>query len=201
MQVALHHVLLAHNHVVPQIVKHKLVVCAVSDIARVSLTTFVVVQTIQNTTHRHAKKAEHFTHPLRVALCQIVIDRDNVHALAFQRVQISRQRCYQRFAFTCFHFRDAPLVHHDAAHQLYREMTHVQHIRSRRSLPHNGVCFWQNVVQRFSRRQTVPEFLCFSSQFLIGKGFILGSQRLDLTDDRFDFLNLLFAVIPKYLFQ
>ena len=61
----------------------------------------------------------HLTHPLRVTLRQIVIDRNNMHAFSFQRIQISRQKTSLGLTFTGPHLRDPSLMQHDTADQLY----------------------------------------------------------------------------------
>ena len=66
------------------------------------------------------------THPLRVALGQVVVDRDDVDAAAGHRVQRGRERRDERLALAGLHLGDAALVEDDAAHQLDVEGTHVQ---------------------------------------------------------------------------
>ena len=45
-------------------------------------------------------------HPFGVALGQIIVDGDDVDALAFERVQVNGQGGDQRFAFAGSHFGD-----------------------------------------------------------------------------------------------
>ena len=65
-------------------------------------------------------------HPLRVALGQVVVDRDDVDAAAGHRVERGRERRHERLALAGLHLRDPALVEDDAAHQLDVERAHAQ---------------------------------------------------------------------------
>ena len=56
--------------------------------------------------------------PLGVALREVVVDGDEVHVLAGQRVEIERRARDERLALTGLHLGDVALVEDDAAHQL-----------------------------------------------------------------------------------
>ncbi len=73
------------------------------------------------------QEAVDLAHPLAVALGQVIIDGDNMDALAGQRVEIGGKGGYQGLAFTGLHLRDAALVEHDAAHQLHPVGTQAQY--------------------------------------------------------------------------
>ena len=66
-------------------------------------------------------------HPLGVAPGQVVVDRDDVDALAFERVQVGGQGGDERLAFAGLHLGDLAAVEHRAADQLHVEVPHVQH--------------------------------------------------------------------------
>ena len=71
-------------------------------------------------------------HPLRVAAGEVRVHRDEVRALARQRVQIERQRRDERLAFAGRHFGDLAEVQLDAAHELHVVVHHVpRHARGR----------------------------------------------------------------------
>ena len=84
-------------------------------------------------------------HPLRVAPGQVVVDGDDVHALAGQRVEVGRQRRHQRLALTGLHLGDVPEVQRRAAHQLHVEVALPQRPPGR--LAHRGERLWQQIVQ------------------------------------------------------
>ena len=56
-----------------------------------------------------------FPHPFSVAVCQIVVDGNDMDPFPFQCIQVSREGRHQRFPFTGFHFRDTALMEDDAA--------------------------------------------------------------------------------------
>ena len=124
---ALHAVLDAELHVVAQVVEAELVVGPVGDVGVVGVLALLVVQVVYDHAHLQAEELVEPAHPLRVAAGQVVVDRDHVNALAFQRVQVRRQGGDQRLAFTGLHFGDLALVQHHAADQLDVEMAHVEH--------------------------------------------------------------------------
>ncbi len=73
-------------------------------VGRVGFPALLVVKIMDDHTHTQSQKAVELAHPLGVAFCQIVVDRDNVDAFAGQRVQINRKSGNQRFTFTGLHF-------------------------------------------------------------------------------------------------
>ena len=124
---ALHHRADVELHVVAQVVEAELVVGAVGDVAAVGDLALLVVEVVLNHADRHAEEAIDAAHPLRVAAGEVVVDGDDVNALAFERVEIGGQRRDQRLAFAGLHFGDRAVVQHHAADQLHVVMPHVQH--------------------------------------------------------------------------
>ena len=61
----------------------------------------------------------HTTHHLGVALGQVVIDRDNVYALALQSVEVSGQQGGQGLTLTGTHLCNIAKVQGGAAHDLH----------------------------------------------------------------------------------
>ena len=59
-------------------------------------------------------------HPIGIAMGKIVVQGHDVNAFACERVQVTREGGYERFAFAGFHFGDAAAVERDAADQLDR---------------------------------------------------------------------------------
>ena len=60
----------------------------------------------------------HGARPLGVALGEVVVDRDEVHARPRQRVEVERLRGDERLALAGLHLGDVALVEDDAAHHL-----------------------------------------------------------------------------------
>ena len=94
-------------------------------------------------------------HPVRVALREVLVDRDDVRALARQRVQVRRQRRDQRLALAGAHFGDLALVQHHAADQLHVEMPQAE--RAARGLADDGERLGQQVVERLAGGELLAE--------------------------------------------
>ena len=139
------------------------------------------------------------THPFRVTLCQIIIDRNHVNALALERIQIGRQRRDQRLSFTGFHLGDAALMQNDAADDLYLEMLHAD--TSPRRLTADRKRLRQKVIQRFAACETLLELRRLGLQLFIGQCCHLILQRHNLIRDFFYFFYLFGIEITKDLFH
>ncbi len=118
-------------------------------------------------------------HPFAVAAGQVIVDRDDVNALAFQRVEIGGQRGDQGFAFAGDHFGDVAAMQHDAAEHLHVEVPHV--LRAPAGLAAGGERLGQQIVERFAlgeprteRRGTCPELLVGQRLHLRFEGVDLG---------------------------
>ena len=114
----------------------------------------------------HAEEAIDPAHPLGVALGEIVVDGDDMHALAGERVQIDRERGDERLAFAGAHLGDAAFVQHHAADELHVEMALAQRALGR--LAHGGEGGHQKFVERLAGGQPVAELAVrfFSSSSL-----------------------------------
>ena len=123
---ALHQIQRRGRHVITQVVKTELIVRTKRNIASVGFAALVRVGVVLVNTI-HCQSVEHIqrTHPLRVALCQIIVHRYHMHALMRQRVQKHRQRCHQRLTFTRRHLGYLTLVKHHAAYQLHIIVHHI----------------------------------------------------------------------------
>ena len=127
--------------------------------------------------HGHAQAAKERAHPLGVAAGQVVVDRDHVHALAVQSVQIGGQGGDQRLAFAGDHLGDVAAVQDHAAHQLDVEVAHVQEPPARLAAGRERL--GQEVVERLARGPTAAEFLGLGLELIVRKRLHL---RLELVD-------------------
>ncbi len=139
MQFALAQLVFFADHVVAQVVETVLVVGAVGDVGGVSFLaagrlkvaeTLVFVVLVDksgvinvavvtnNNTGAHAQKVINLAHPAGIALCQVIVDGNHVHAFFGQGVEVNRQCGHQRFALAGFHFGDVAFVENHAADQL-----------------------------------------------------------------------------------
>ena len=164
--------------------------------ARVRGAALVVVQVVNDHADRQPQKLVDLAHPLGVALGQVVVHRDHVHAVAGQRIQIAGQRGHQRFAFAGLHLGNLALVQHHAADQLHVEVPHLHRAPAR--LAHHRKRLGQNLVQRSllrcfllvrvgnsfePRRNPRPELGRLCSQLFIRELLGLRLHRADLNHD------------------
>ena len=186
-------------HIVPQIVEAHLVVGAVGDVGGIGGLTLLGGEAVDDETHLQTQEAVDLAHPLAVALGQIVVNGDDVHAPAGQGVEVGGKGSHQGLAFTGLHLRDAALVEHDAAHQLHPVGTHAQH--AVRGLPHGGKGLRQDVVQSFSVLETLFELRRLGLELGVGHGLVFIGHGLDLVHDGVDGLELPGAVVAEQCFH
>ncbi len=195
---ALHLVLLVNDHVVAQVVKAQLVVGAVGNIRVVGGLSAVVVEIVYDQTDLQTHILVELAHPFGVAARQIVVDGDDVHALAGQRVQICRQGRHKGLAFTGFHFGDPALMEHDAADDLHRKVLHAQHTPA--CLAAGGKGVGQNIVGGLAVCQTLLEQGGLVFQLALRHCGIFFFQRQHLVGDRLNALDFALAVVAKHCF-
>ena len=159
----LHTVLQVELHVVAQIVETELVVCTVGHVGGISFAALLIVKLVNNHAHAESEEAIQFAHPLRVALGQIIIHRDHMHAATAQRIQINGKRGNQRFSFAGFHFGDFALVQNHAADQLNVKVAHVENTPP--SFTNDSEGFHQDLVEYF-----IDDFPSLVVQFLEALG-------------------------------
>ena len=98
--------------------------------------------------HLEAEELIDLAHPGGVALGEVVVHRDHVHALAFERVQVDRQRRDQGLALAGRHLGDLALVEDDAAHELHVVVALAE--GALRRFPRDGEGLDQQVLQRLA---------------------------------------------------
>ena len=106
------------GHVVAQVVEAELGVRPVGDVAGVRLAALRERHQVLDGADGAAEELVHRPRPLGVALGQIVVDRDEMHAAAGEPVQVERLHGDERLAFARLHLRDVALVEGDPAHEL-----------------------------------------------------------------------------------
>ena len=142
---ALHHLVARVLHVVAQVVEAELVVGAVGDVGGVGGLALGVGQAVDDDADGEAEEIVDLAHPVGVAAGEVVVDGDDVDALAGQRIEIDRQGRDQRLAFTGAHLGDGALVEHHAADQLHVEVAHAEHALA--GLAHHGEGRDEQVVE------------------------------------------------------
>ena len=123
---ALYEVLRADGHVVAQVIEAEFVVRPECDVGQISLAPavgvrLVLVNAIDRQPVKHVKRS----HPLRVTLREVVVDRHHMYAFAGKGVEKDGQCSYERLSFTGSHFGNLSFVQHDTAEELDVVVHHV----------------------------------------------------------------------------
>ncbi len=125
VQATLHAVSLFRDHVVAQVVKAKLVIGAVGNVAGIGLLLRVVIELGEVNTGSQAKGGIKPSHPLGITGGQVIVHGHHVNTLTFKCIQISRKGCHQGLALAGAHLGDLALVQNHATQKLDIKMTHA----------------------------------------------------------------------------
>ena len=174
----LDHLLLVDGHVVPEVVEAQLVVGAVGDVGGVGGAALGGGEAVDDQAHGEAHKPVDLAHPLGVTLGQVVVDGDDVDALAGEGVEVGGEDGHQSLAFTGLHLGDPALMEHDAADDLDPVGPHAQHPVG--CLPAGGEGLGEDVVQSRALGQPVLEYLGLGLQVLVGELAVAVLQGHDL---------------------
>ena len=136
----------------------------------------VVLEAVHDHADGEPEEAVDLAHPLGVALGEVVVDGDDMHALAGERVEIDRQRRDQRLAFAGLHLGDAAFVQDHAADQLHVEMALAE--RALGGLAAGRERRHQDVVERLAVGELLPELVGARAQRLVGELLQLLSSAL-----------------------
>src|SRR5262249_25359732 len=112
-------------HVVAQVVETELAIGAVGDVTIVGLPAGDRVHVGLDGSGRDAQGLVNWHHSFAVAAGQVIVHSDDVYALAFERVQVRRQRGNEGLTFAGNHLGDVAAMQDDAAEDLHVEMPHV----------------------------------------------------------------------------
>ena len=112
-------------HVVAEVVEAELVVGAVGDVGAVGLAALLVGEVVDDDADGEAEEAVDLAHPFGVALGEVVVDGDDVDAVAGEGVEVAGERGDEGLAFAGLHLGDLAGVEDDAADQLDVEVTHL----------------------------------------------------------------------------
>ena len=184
---ALHHRGAVVFHVVAEIVEAELVVGGVGDVGCVGGAALLVGEAVHDDADGQAEEFVDAAHPFGVALGEVVVDGDDVDALAGERVQIDGERGDQRLALAGAHLGDAAIVQHHAADELDVEGPHAEH--AARGLAHGGEGRHQEIVERGAVGDIGAELVGAGGKLGVGKRLELvlhGVDRLDPWPRRLD---------------
>ena len=156
VQLALNHLVFINHHVITQVVEAEFVVCAVGNISSISSLAVREVHIMHNQANRQAQRFIDTAHVFAVTTGKIVIDSNNMHALARKSVEVYRRSRYKCFALAGTHLGNFAAVQHNAAYHLYVKMTHTGN--TLRCLADNSKGLRQNIIQSFALLQTNLKF-------------------------------------------
>ncbi len=180
----------AHGHVVAEVVEAELVVGAVGDVAGVlGPLVLGVVGPRDDQADRETEAAVHAAHPLRVSGGQVVVHGDDVDAVAGEGVEVDGQRGDEGLALTRLHLPHPAEVEGGPAHQLDVVVALADLAAGR--LAHDGEGLDEQVVEILPVGQTGPELDGLGRQGLVGEGFGLRFERVDLGDQGLEGPDLL----------
>lgn len=103
----------------------------------------------------HAQKAIDLTHPLAVALGEVVVHGDDVDALAGDGVQVGRERGDEGLPLAAFHLGYHAPVQDNAPHELHGEVAHPKGTPG--GLPHGGEGLREQPVEGLSPPVALPK--------------------------------------------
>ena len=195
VEVALDHAVERELHVVAQVVEAQLVVGRIGDVAGILGAPGDIVEAGHDDAHSEAQETVDPPHPLGIAPGEIVVDRDDVDALALDGIEIGRQGGDQGLALAGLHLRNPALVQDHAAQQLDVEMALAEHTPGR--LAHGGIGLRQECVERFPAGQALAELVGPGGQRRIVESLELGLQGIDALDGLAQFLKLALVGRPE----
>ncbi len=179
----LDHVVQLHRHVVAKVVESEFVVRAVGDVRTVSRFAFGRHHLGLDQPDRRAERPEDGSHPLRVALGQVVVDRDDMHACAGQRVEVRRHGRGERLALTGLHLGDVAVVQRGRAHHLHVEVPLPD--RPPCGLTDAGECLRLQVVEILTGCHALLEPDGLRPELIVGEVLDLGLVGVNERDDLF----------------
>ena len=178
---ALHALLGTGDHVVAQVVETELGVGAIGDVCLVGRTLELERHVVLEQTDGHAQVLVDAAHPLGVALCQVIVDGNDMHALAGDSVEVAGQGGDERLALAGLHLGNMTLMKRHGADELYVKVTHARDALG--SLAHSGKSLGKHVVERLAVGVTLAELIGLGAEFLLGHLLKLGLKTVDLVND------------------
>ena len=179
-QFPLYPVFQSDGQIIPQVVEAEFVVGAVDDVRPVGFLLFFPALAGLHNAHGEPQKLVDRAHPVGVPLGKVVVDGDDVHALAGQRIQVGGECRHQRLAFAGAHLRDLSLVQRDAAYQLHVEVAHTHRAHGR--FPNYRKRLGQERFQIFARLQPGSEFRGLRLERVVIQPLDFGLQRVCMYD-------------------
>ncbi len=128
-----------------------------------------------------------FSHPVRITFGQIVVDRNDVNALPFERVEVRRQGRDERFPFARHHFGDLAFVKRAPADHLHVVVAQAQNATP--GFAADGERFFEQIVERFAGGEALAEEERLFAQLFVAHRLIFRLESVDRLDARLNFLQ------------
>ncbi len=175
---ALDHFATVIDKVVAQVVETEFVIGAVGDVRLIGRLALALAQAVDDHADLKPQEAVDLAHGLGVASGQVVVDGDDVDALAQQGVQVDRGHGHQGLAFTGTHLGDAAFVQDHPAGHLNIVLTLTQDALG--GFTRDGKGFDLKLVQFFACFDPITEGLRHHAQFVVGQSLEPGFEGIDL---------------------
>ncbi len=188
---ALHLVGQGGGHVVAQVVEAELVVGAIGDVAGVvgPLLRRVLFEAGDDQADVEAHPLVDAAHPLGVEPGEVVVDRDEVHALAAETVEVGGQRADQGLAFTGLHLGHPTEVQCCTTHQLHVEVTLADDPAGR--FAHHRERLDQEVVEGLTALDATAELRRLGAKRVVAERTHCRGLRIDVGNQALQGLQLL----------
>jgi hypothetical protein len=178
---ALDQLLRAPGHVVAQVVEAELVVRAVGDVLGVLDPPLRGCHRREDAAGLDAEGTVDAAHQLGLVLGEVVVDRDDVDALAGEGVEVRRQRRDEGLALAGLHLGDVALVQGRPTHDLHVEVALAEGPLGR--LADRGERLRQQVVEALAVGQPLLEDIRLVAQLLVGELLEVVLEGVDLGGD------------------
>ena len=132
-------------HVVAEVVEAELVVGAVGDVGGVGFAALLIGEVVDDDADGESEEAVDLAHPFGVALGEVIVDGDDVDAVAGEGVEVAREGGDEGFAFARLHLGDLALVEGHAADHLDVEVAHADDAAA--GLANDGEGFGEELVE------------------------------------------------------
>ena len=123
----------------------------------------------------------HPAHPLAVAFGEVVVDRDDVHTLAGERVEVGRQHTRQGLSLAGLHLGDVAEVQCRTAHHLNVEVPLLQDPPGR--LAGHGEGLGQQLIELLPVGHPLAELVGLGTQLGVGELLDVVGEGVDVVGD------------------
>ena len=138
-----------------------------------------------STPTRDAERVVDRRHPLGVAAGEVVVDRDDVDALAGQRVEDDGERRGERLALAGLHLGDVAAVQDHPADELDVEVAHAH--RAPAGLADDREGLGQQLVERLAVARALAQLVHARAQLLVGLSSSSSGSKSPIRATRFSY--------------